>query len=203
VIFGEAMNKAICQIVLDASGHNAQGINTYDPDHAARWAREVCRNVKMSGFMKRPFVTQFAPAHHGWPDNAAVRVLRRLGASCILRNDGIIEVSNASDCARAAAVRLGLDIVTSEQSKLELRAPDGDTHGLAILKSIHRVHADVVHKEDGSIELRNLHHYPERESDDLSGISAAHPFLTKKQWVKIPSAVSKRHCVIIQPEKTA
>lgn len=197
------MNKAICQIVMDASGHNAQGINTYDQDQAARWAREVCRNVKKVGFMKRPFVARFEPAHHGWPDNAAIRVLRRLGANCILRNDGIIEISNASDCVRAAAVRLGLDIVTSEQGKLELHAPVGDTHGLTVLKSIHRVHADVVLKADGSVELRNLHHYPEREPDDQSGISAAHPFLTKKQWVKIPSAVSKRHCVIVQPEKTA
>lgn len=133
-----------------------------------------------------------------------MRVLRAIGADCSMRTDGMIEVRNPTDSARRVVARLGLDVHADSSGLMELHAPKGESHGLDIVRSLHRLHADILRKSDGSIEVRNLYHYPERSADDVpnseNDFSSQHPSLTKRQWVKIPQVASKRHCIVSQPE---
>jgi hypothetical protein len=196
----------IHRLLFDTAGPHAQGLHTPDKDVADRWAREAPRNAKRAGHVSNPYVVHFEPMHHGWPDNAAVRALRRLGADCTLRGDGVIEVRNPSDAARRAFAKLHLDIYSDAGDRVELHAPTGETHGLEIVRSVHRLRPDVVRLPDGSIEVRNIYHYPDAEASHaphhVDHYAKYHPLISKRQWVKIPQVASKRHWIILQPEKT-
>lgn len=180
------------------------GLHTHDPDIAARWSREAPYNAKKTGVVSDPYVVHFEPAHHGWPDVAAVRALRRLGADCTLRPDGVIVVKQPRDVVRRAFAQLKLDIFSDDGTQVQLHAPQGEAHGLEVIRSIHRLHADIVRNPDGSIQLRNLYHYPDKAPTHAPkhfGEFAKHnQFITKRQWVKIPEAISKRHWIVSQPE---
>lgn len=88
---------------------------------------------------------------------------------------------------------------------IEFEPLHGHRHGLDIVRSVHRLHADLIRLPDGSIQVRNLYHYPECGADDKptadEHFSTQHPRLTKRQWAKIPQMVSSRHWVVRHPEK--
>jgi len=86
----------------------------------------------------------------------------------------------------------------AEPLVLHIEPAHGDEHGDEIIRSVHRLHADIVRGADGKHEVRALYHYPEAADDDHSGPHPANPLLTKKQWVKIPAIASRSLKVIKQ-----
>lgn len=198
------MNQ-FCRIVFDANGIHAAGIHTYNPDVAARWAREAPRHEKGAGQMKNPYVVHFDPAHSGWPDAAAFRTLRRCGADCELRRDGVIEVRAPTDAVRRAIAQLNLETHADAGDVIELHAPEGAPQGLDVIRNVHRLHADTVRLPNGDIQVRNLYLYPEaepgHEPTKPEHFAPQHPLISKRQWAKIPQAISRTHRVIVQPPR--
>lgn len=78
----------------------------------------------------------------------------------------------------------------------------GDEHGDEIIRSVHRLRADIARNADGSLEVRALYHYPERDAADDSAMAEQHPLVTKRQWAKVPQLASKRHWIVPQKDKT-
>lgn len=67
----------------------------------------------------------------------------------------------------------------------------GDEHGNAIIRSVHRLHVEHTRDADGSLRVHAIHHYPEKAADDDSGPHPLHPLLTKRQAVKIPQTAAR------------
>lgn len=84
----------------------------------------------------------------------------------------------------------------AEPLVLHFEPQHGDDHGHEIIRSVHRLHADIVRGADGRHEVRALYHYPERAADDTSAPHPANPLLTKRQWVKIPALATRSHRII-------
>lgn len=200
------VTKPIHRVMFDADGILSQGLHTYDADIAKRWLHDAPQNAKAAGHMRAPYIVHFEPAHHGWPDHHALRILKRLGADCELKPDGFIVIRQPTDAVRRAVARLALSVHVDTADALEVRAPQGDTHGLDVIRAVHRLHADIVRNADGSIQVRNLYHYPDhepgKEPNAPTDWAPQNPMLSKRQWAKIPQAISRSHYVVKQPEPT-
>jgi len=84
---------------------------------------------------------------------------------------------------------------------LHFEPAHGEDHGDEIIRSVHRLHVDHTRNSDGSIDVRGIYHYPDKDADDTSGPHPLHPLLSKRQAAKIPLLISKTHRVIREDEK--
>lgn len=72
----------------------------------------------------------------------------------------------------------------------------GDEHGYELITSVHRIHVEHKRLADGTIEVSGIHHYPEKDADDITGPHPLHPLLSKRQAVKVPLPCARNWRVI-------
>lgn len=98
--------------------------------------------------------------------------------------------------AREAPVNAKASGHIAEPVLVHIDPAEGDEHGNALIRSVHRLQVDFAKLPNGKIDIRGIHHYPDKAADDTSEPHPVHKLLTRQQAAKVPTRAARTWRVI-------